>query len=85
MFDEPSMSMDAGEDGTMAQSQKCKRTAGDNPLLVWIKEHDTYLLEIIWLDGCGLQQYATVLWWMLTGKSCPVSHPSHTGMEQRIL
>jgi len=28
MFDEPSMSMDAGEDGTMAQSQKCKRTAG---------------------------------------------------------
>ncbi|KAG2037620.1 hypothetical protein BDR03DRAFT_933871 [Suillus americanus] len=32
MFDEPSMSMDAGEDGTMAQSQKCKRTAG----IIWL-------------------------------------------------
>ncbi|KIK35562.1 hypothetical protein CY34DRAFT_16941 [Suillus luteus UH-Slu-Lm8-n1] len=51
MFDEPSM--DAGEDGTMTQSQKSKRTAGDNPLLVWKEERDTYLLEIIRLDGRG--------------------------------
>ncbi|KAG2028875.1 hypothetical protein BDR03DRAFT_988121 [Suillus americanus] len=52
MFDEPSMSMDAGEDGTMAQSQKCKCTAGQS-LLVWIKERDTYFSEIIRLDGHG--------------------------------
>ncbi|KAG2031834.1 hypothetical protein BDR03DRAFT_936192 [Suillus americanus] len=42
MLDEPSM--DAGEDGTITQSQKHKRPAG---------ECDTYLSEIIRLDGRG--------------------------------
>ncbi|KAG1785081.1 uncharacterized protein HD556DRAFT_1314530 [Suillus plorans] len=47
-FDYPSMSM---EDETLPP--KRKRTAGDNPLLIWLGEHDTYLLEIIRLDGRG--------------------------------
>ncbi|KAG1888370.1 hypothetical protein F4604DRAFT_1916291 [Suillus subluteus] len=51
MIDEPSM--DAGEDGTITQSQKHKRPAGVNPLHVWTKERDTYLSEIIRLDGRG--------------------------------
>ncbi|KAG1845839.1 hypothetical protein F4604DRAFT_1884248 [Suillus subluteus] len=37
----------------MAGSHKRRRTAGDNPLLVWIKERRTYLSEIIRLDGRG--------------------------------
>ncbi|KAG1768280.1 hypothetical protein EV702DRAFT_1253494 [Suillus placidus] len=33
--------------------QTRKRTAGDNPLLTWLSEHDSYLSEMIRLDGRG--------------------------------
>ncbi|KAG2338570.1 hypothetical protein BDR05DRAFT_978103 [Suillus weaverae] len=39
------------EDVDLPQTRK--QTAGDNPLLTWLSEHDSYLSEMIRLDGRG--------------------------------
>ncbi|KAG1797171.1 hypothetical protein EV424DRAFT_1592838 [Suillus variegatus] len=38
---------------TTSEPTKRKRTAGDNPLLLWVPERETFLLELLRLDGRG--------------------------------
>ncbi|KAG1878131.1 hypothetical protein DFJ58DRAFT_712725 [Suillus subalutaceus] len=38
---------------TTVEPKKRRRTAADNPIALWVKEHETYLLELLWLEGRG--------------------------------
>ncbi|KAG1741398.1 hypothetical protein EDD22DRAFT_851693 [Suillus occidentalis] len=38
---------------TTMEPKRCRRTAADNPIALWLKECETYLLELLQLEGHG--------------------------------
>ncbi|KAG1825473.1 uncharacterized protein BJ212DRAFT_1443612 [Suillus subaureus] len=52
-FNEVPLDMDMDVIAYDLPPAKCRRTAADNPLLAWLPEHQTFLDETIFLEGCG--------------------------------
>ncbi|KIK38850.1 hypothetical protein CY34DRAFT_14788 [Suillus luteus UH-Slu-Lm8-n1] len=52
-----------------SQKSKKKWTPGDNPLLLWLVEHSTYLDEMIQLEGLETKQPA--LYVIAEARTCP--------------